>query len=209
MNPLARYATLGCLLLTLTACHRFSGDAQMASIKIQKNPQPKQAYKISLMLVHPPGPFAYMRAVAQYNVVNEGCLPPSDSNLEGYTYSLDTDEPFALTQVSANQYEGIIHADLMRDEDYLGRGVCHWQLTEARVGLLATGADGETGFAPYISSDAIRTEQSKTLYFWKGGYPRDDFDNYTDGGETDVAKFKPELRGDLFAMVLTAKKVQP
>ncbi|WP_460730187.1 hypothetical protein [Lysobacter rhizosphaerae] len=219
MNPLMRYATVSGLLLALTACHPLDSSPQTMSkkyhplsdytLELRHNPQPTQAYKISLMLINPPGPFAYIRGVAQYDVMNTECLPPPDSNPWGVTSKLGTDEPIVLTQVSANGYEGVIHADLMRDEDYIGRGVCHWQLTEVRVRLRATGAESETRFVPSLAAESVLAERSQAFYFWKGLYPRARMDNFADYGETDVGEFKPEVRGDLFGMILTAKKVQP
>ena len=218
MNSLMRCATLGGLL-ALTACHPFNSSPPTMTdelrpfsdytLELRHNPQPAQAYKITLMLVKPPGPFASIRGVAQYDVMNTECLPPPDANPGGYTSKLSTDESFVLTQVSANQYEGVIHADLMRDEDYIGRGVCHWQLMDVRVRLQATGADGETRFVPSLAPESVLAEQSQTFYFWKGGYPRDEFEDFADGGQPDANKFKPEIRSDLFAIVLTAETVQP
>src|SRR3546814_1502961 len=70
-----------------------------------------------------PGPFASMRALAQYDVVNKQCLSPPKDNPGGHTAPVPTkDVEIPLTRVSDNEYTGVVYADWMQDEDYTGHG---------------------------------------------------------------------------------------
>jgi hypothetical protein len=60
---------------------------------------------------------------------------------------------FELTRVSDVEYTGTVYADGILDEDYYGRGICRWQLTQARVQLKATGVPRETLFSASISAE--------------------------------------------------------
>src|SRR3546814_7808352 len=89
-----------------------------------------------------PGPFASMRALAQYDVVNKQCLSPPKDNPGGHTAPVPTkDVEIPLTRVSDNEYTGVVYADWMQDEDYTGHGACRWQLMQFRVRMKATGTD--------------------------------------------------------------------
>lgn len=46
----------------------------------RKNPQPKQAYRITMAIENAPGPFRHLLGLAQFDVVNSECLPPPDEN---------------------------------------------------------------------------------------------------------------------------------
>lgn len=172
------------------------------------NPQPRRAYRITLTLKDAPGAFALVEGRAQYDITNEnecGHINPA----AGVAERITSNEPFALTKVSDTEYEGTVYLDLMQDEDYYGRGVCHWGLTEARALLRATGDASETEFVPKLDAQKIAAGQATTLYFWKDRYPRSEMDNYGDFGRADRGEFKAELQKDLFSITLASKEVLP
>lgn len=93
------------------------------------NPSPKQAYRIRMVIENAPGPFAWKLGLAQYDVSNPECLRPPKDNPGGRSSPIPTEDiEIPLTQVSENEYEALVYADYMLDEDYTGRGVCHWGL---------------------------------------------------------------------------------
>lgn len=172
------------------------------------NPNPKRAYEIVMTIDGAPGPFGSIEASAQYDVVNENECGHINS-FAGVAEKISNFELVPLTKVSDTEYRGTVYADRMLDEDYYGRGICRWQLIQAGAVLRATGSSEETRFLPFIPEAKIAAGSSQTLYFWKGGYPRDRMDNYPDYGERTVEGFKPELRGDLFKVTLTSREVLP
>lgn len=144
------------------------------------NPQPKQAYRITMTIKDAPGPFGWMRPLAHYDVVNPECLSPPKDNPGGRSAPTPTrPTDFKLERQADGVYTGVVYADLMQDEDYVGNGVCHWALTSIVVQMKATGADGETLFAPGILVTQPASDVPQTLYFSKQDYPRvGDIPNY-------------------------------
>jgi hypothetical protein len=179
----------------------------------KQNPNPKQRYDITMVIANAPGPFESMEGLAQYDVVTPECLPKSDF-FSGMPAPTPTDDiPFTLTRVSKTEYTGTVYADLMLDEDYHGRGVCHWRLIQARVHMKATGVEGETVFIPNLSAEPLFAEQTKTIYFLKESYPSDPttlLENYVEFGQADRSKMAPSLKeSDLFTITLTSKRMTP
>lgn len=172
------------------------------------NPQPKQAWRITMTIKDAPGPFASMRALAHYDVVNRECLRPPKDNPGGHTAPVPTaPTEFAMERIADGVYAGVVYADLMLDEDYTGHGVCHWQLTSVVVQMKATGADGETLFLPSITDRKLLSEEAKTVYFNKIGYPGSDSDNFPDTGLSDRSRFGPSIQDeDLFTVTFAASK---
>lgn len=175
-------------------------DRGMAKV----NPDPVKARRIVVTLEDAPGPFAFVEGKAQYNVMNnDECGHINES--AGVIERIVNFEAVPMTKVSGNEYKGVVYFDLMQDEDYYGRGVCRWELSALRINMRATGGDGETWFGPLIMANQIMSGEASGLYFWKGGYPRYEMDNYPDSGSVSRDKFKPEIRGDLFKVIIRAE----
>ena len=177
----------------------------------RQNPQPKQAYRITMTLADVPGPFASMTALAQYDVANKECLRPPKDNPDGHTAPVPTkDVEIPLLKVSDTEYVGTVYADRMLDEDYTGRGVCHWQLMQFRVHMKATGAEGETLFIPSIDYTKLLPTQPETVYFNKISYPRLESSSLKepiDTGESNRSSFGPSIQDDdLFAVTFIPSK---
>lgn len=171
------------------------------------NPSPKRAYEIVMTIENAPGPFADVSGGAQYDVTNENEC--GHINSAGVAERITSQERIALTKVSDTEYRGVVYLDQMLDEDYYGRGVCHWELTAASATLRATGGDGETLFQPAIMVDQLLGGEEVQLYFWKGAYPRDAMANYRDPGFPTPDRYKPEIRDQLFKVTLKAQGSQP
>lgn len=173
----------------------------------RKNPQPKQAYRITMRIENAPGPFASMTALAQYDVVNKECLRPPKENPGGHTSSVPTaDVEIPLQKVADNTYSGVIYADRMLDEDYNGRGICHWQLMQFRAHMKATGAEGETQFIPSILGDKIVSGTPESIYLSRAPYPRDEeIEDLPVFGRSDRSKMAIRDE-DLFTVEFTPSK---
>lgn len=187
------------------AAHKQDGPAY------RQNPQPKQAYRITMTIENAPGPFASVKALAQYDVVNKECLRPPKGNPGGHTSPVPTEDvEIPLQKVSDTEYVGTVYADRMLDEDYNDRGVCHWQLMQFRVHMKATGADGETLFIPSIPDEKLLAGERETVYFNKISYPRlesSSLDEPISFGQADRSRFGPSIQDeDLFTVAFTPSK---
>jgi hypothetical protein len=175
----------------------------------RQNPQPRQAYRITMTVENAPGPFAHMLGLAQFDVVNPECLPPPDDN-NGHLWPVPTEGvEVPLQKVAEHTYSGVVYADQMLDEIYYGRGVCRWKLIQVQVQLKATGAKGETKFIPLLDSEELFAGEPQKVYFWKGYYPgtSDVLEEYPEFGQTDRTKMASEIRDEeLFIITMTARK---
>ncbi len=178
------------------------------AIASARNPAPKDAYRITMTIKDAPGPFAWMKALAQYDVVNKECLSPPKDNPGGRTAPVPTDDvEIPLQKISETEYVGTVYADQMLDQDYTGRGVCHWKLIQFRVHMKATGADAETLFIPSIQDDKLIPAKTEVVYFNKIVYPRANMDEYVDTGEADRSRFNETIgEEDLFTVTFSPAK---
>ena len=181
------------------------------------NPAPTQAYEIRLTLAQvadlPAGadrqaPFAEVAGTAQFDVGNAAGCGKSDPRI-GQVPTLSSHEPFRMTRVSATEYVGTIHADQLVDEDYYGRGVCHWKLTEVRVALRAGTDPADTRFVSALAARQVLAGQAQTRHFWKGYYPRYGQGGSGDFGRQDLASVPADQRNAFFTTTLTARKTGP
>lgn len=207
------------MLLALAACSppdsRTDMNAVISSTADQggapasaRNPAPKEAYRITMTFKDAPGSFAWMKALAQYDVVNKECLSPPKDNPGGRTAPVPTDDvEIPLQKISETEYVGTVYADQMLDQDYAGRGVCHWKLIQFRVHMKATGARGETLFVPSIPDDKLLASATETVFFNKQSYPRVEMDDYVSTGVNERSKFGPAITDDdLFTVEFHASK---
>ncbi len=177
--------------------------------RAKHKPQPKQAYRITLNITDAPGPFASAEGIAQYDVVNE---PECGNYLKsvGVFPRITSNEPFALTRVSDTEFQGIVYVDLMLDEDYYGRGVCHWEFTEARVRLKSNGVNADTAFLPSIRASSIIIESSESRYFWKGYYPQEvGYEDFPHSGQEKIEHVPADKLHEFFSISMRAKAAKP
>lgn len=198
----------------LSACNPFgtpfmTNDEDEPRIPVNNNPQPKRAYRLTMVLADAPGPFNDISGGVQYDV--ENAYECSQRNPATNTFSRITHIPdLDWRQTAPNTYETTVYADLLQNEDYFGRGLCRWKLIAASASLRATGDEKQTRFQPALDDDEIYGEATKTLYFLNRDYPSvETIANYAEFGEEDPSQYKPELRDQLFTITLTARKAQP
>ena len=126
---------------------------------------------------------------------------------------LTRDVPFELIRVSDIEYTGTVYADGILDEDYYGRGICRWQLTQARVHLKATGAEEETLFSAGISAEPLLAEKTEKIFYLKESYPRhpqSTLDDFLDFGQRDIKNLPPQFtEKDFFTITIASKRTEP
>jgi hypothetical protein len=167
---------------------------------IKHNPNPKIRYEITLTIKDAPGPFESIKGYMLYKVTNEQCAP--FERFAGiYHPPPDQDLPFTLTQVSDQEYKGTIYLDLLQDEDYYGKGVCHWSMPFVLANLKV----GEVTFGPDISQAQIIQEQSVQQYFPKKAYGDNSVKDMGYAGST-MSETIANYRDEFFSITLSAKE---
>jgi hypothetical protein len=174
------------------------------------NPNPKRGYLITMKIEGAPGPFAVVRGVAQYNIVN------SDQCGERLEFSGVVRargpiiENYQLVQVSDDRYQGNVYLDLIQDENYYGNGVCRWELVEIRAILGRQDSDLGTVFVSAVQRQAILEQEAATTYFKRSNY-----DAAVDGmaradyGMPALTTNLPLDRSEIFSTILEVKEEVP
>lgn len=188
-------------------------DPAEQSVELKERPDPKRAYRIVMTIENGPGPLVPDPGSTQHDIANLQECGRINHNT-GMAYHVNAHPQFEWKKMSESEYEGTVYADQMVDEDYFGRGVCHWKFTFANGSLSATGAENETRFQPTIEAEEIAAGKTVTWYFWKGRYPVDsplpsNGKGFSSSGYRSPEEFKAELREDLFSITLAAKEWQP
>ena len=127
--------------------------------------------------------------------------------LSGHVPTLSSHEPFPLSRISATEYVGTVYADMLLDEDYYGRGVCQWALTEARGALRARAGIADTRFVAGLPAKKVLAGGTQARYFWKGYYPRFEDRQHTDYGRNQLDAVPADKLNEFFTMTLTARKI--
>ncbi len=200
-------------LIPLAACSPYADaerDVAAGGRGLAKlNPSPQQGYELVLTLKDAPGPFAVVEGVAQYDARNYaacGRIVPAT----GTAGRITSQEPIALRQVGENEYRGTFYLDRMQDEDYYGRGVCHWALTGVGAMLRATTGEADTRFLTFIDKERMDAGSPLTLYYPRVAYPRAELAaNYPASGKENPSEYKEELRDALFSTTTTVQKLAP
>ena len=206
--------TAACLAAAalLPACAADSADGGLQPIDIpdqgvaKHNPNPQQGYRIRMTIHDAPGPFGIVRGYAQYDVANKNECGEINA-MTGTASRMTRLEPFALTKLSDTEYEGVVYADLMQDDDYYGRGICRWEMVMARVSLQAA-KETDTAFLATIRTPDLQAGKTIDLYFWKGEYPAvADLPGYGAYGSTRE-KLRNRDDEELFHVVLAAQELK-
>lgn len=201
------------LLLALTACSPYADaerDVAAGGRGLAKlNPSPQQGYELVLTLKDAPGPFAIVEGSAQYDASNYadcGRIVPAT----GTAGRITSQEPVTLHKVGEHEYRGTFYLDRMQDEDYYGRGVCHWALTGVGAMLRATTGEADTRFLTFIDKERMDARSPLTLYYPRVAYPRAELAaNYPASGKENPSEYKEELRDALFSTTTTVQKLAP
>lgn len=121
------------LAITATAC-----GSSMNTADIKQNPHPNQRYELTIIVDGAPGSFESVEADMQFDIANAPSCAPKDS-ISGATPTPDFRKKIELTRVKDSVYRGTFFLDLLEDEDYYGKGVCHWSFSAAGMTMKSHG----------------------------------------------------------------------
>ena len=214
-SPALRWALPTLVLLATTGCGSNYADSPAKAPLRKLNSAPTQAYEIRLTLANASdlssaadgkSPFTVIEGTVQFDASN-GARCGKSNALSGHVPTMSSHEPFRLSRVSATEYVGTLYADMLQDEDYYGRGVCHWTLTEARVAARARADSANTRFVAALPAQQVFAAGTQARYFWKGYYPSFEQRQHTDFGSAQLDAVPADKRGEFFTMTLTARKI--
>lgn len=186
---------------------------EQASADYRENPHPRRIYRLEMRVENAPGEFEYVAGSLQFNVGNTACLPPPGLNPGGRTSPVPIHMiPLDVARRADGVYDASIFTDGMIDEDYHGRGTCHWELANVQLQLKATGAPGETLFVASLHGDELGAGD-KVLNYARIAFPRSpdtDLEDPVTFGQVDRSKMASELSAeDLFQIILSTARVAP
>ena len=176
-------------------------------IQIKERPNPQKAHRIEMVIENAPGPFAVIEGAANYSVKNQfecGHIDP----VPGIASRITTHPAIEWKPIGEGRYEATVYEDLIVDEDYYGRGVCRWELTEVSAMLKATGSDADARFLPALTLENILAGHVTKRYFWGGYYPKIDMESFPVYGEESISKVPAGREGEFFAILMTADGVK-
>jgi hypothetical protein len=183
--------------LSFTAYSAYSAAINKPDVKL--NPQPRMRYEITIKVDNAPGPFDRVEGVIDYRVSNENCVPLTP--VTGATVAPEKRVPIVLTHSGGNIYKGEIYADLLQDEDYYGKGVCHWSVVAASANLYVKQVD----FSAPLFHDDLLKGKPVTRYYSNRSYATTQLDR-VDTGESDPTQYQDEANTTFSITVQAAEK---
>ncbi|WP_448100791.1 hypothetical protein [Luteibacter jiangsuensis] len=168
---------------------------------IKLNPNPRMRYEITIEVNGAPGPFDRVEGVVDYRVANEACVPMTP--VTGATVPPEKRVPITLTPAGDGTYKGEVFADLLQDEDYFGKGVCHWSVVAASANLFVKSVD----FSAPLFRDDLLKGKATTRYYSNRSYATTHLDR-VDVGEDDRAKYQDEANATFSITVRSEEKRQ-
>lgn len=131
----------------------------MEDPKIQLNPNASMQYEITVNIEGLPGHFDKVAAFANYQVSNEGCVPITP--ISGVKIAPIKQVNLDIVPVSDVKFRISVFADRMLDEDYFGRGTCHWSM----VATTFVGTKGRTSFVASLDLQQILARGYETTFY--------------------------------------------
>lgn len=193
--PFRNVAALATLTLPFTAY-----GATMTQPDIKQNPNPKMRYEITATIEGAPGPFDRVLGVVDYRVTNELCVPATP--VMGARIVPEKRTAVEFRRDHDNVYRATVYLDLLQDEDYFGKGTCHWTLMAAGIEL----THATVTFSASLFHDDLLAGKPVPRYFAEGSYAKAQ-PMRVDTGIADRAQFHGA--GSLFSVTMRAEEQTP
>jgi len=219
MKPMTALMTAAVFsVLSLNACggsEKSMSIQEQTEARFQLTPHPKQAYRLRIKINNAPGPLKLMRNMS----VGYGARDCSYiiNHIEGVSANPEKKVRAETRKLAEFEYETIIYADAVQDEDYFGEGICHWKPEGFGLGFTATGSQDETVFNFGDALDNLIEKKILTKYYWKGGYPyfknadgsnsNTENENTISFGGDNLTDFSTDRRQDLFTITVTLEDI--
>ena len=217
MKPMTVLLTAALLsIFSISACSNSENSMsiqQETEAKFHLNPQPKQAYRLKIKINDAPGP---LKLIGKMGVgyKAEDCTYIINK-IEGAPAHPEKNVQFDIHQINEFEYESIVYADAVLNEDYFGNGVCHWNPEGFGFSLSATGKPDETRFNFSDILEKLLSKKSLTQYYWKWTYPfskKEDGTLYTDSvhyGIVSPELYDAEKHKEMFSITVSLEEIQP
>ena len=219
MKPMTALITAAVFsVFSLNACggsEKSMSIQEQTEARFQLNPHPKQAYRLRIKINDASGPLKLMRNMS----VGYGARDCSYiiNHIEGVSANPEKKVRAETGKLAEFEYEAIIYADAVQDEDYFGEGICHWKAEGFGLGFQATGSPNETIFNFGDSLDDLIEKKTLTKYYWKGGYPyfknidgsNSNTENTVSFGGDTLTDFSEDRWQDLFTIAVTLEEIKP
>ncbi|WP_089978915.1 hypothetical protein [Luteibacter sp. UNCMF331Sha3.1] len=131
---------------------------------IKLNPHPKMRYEITMTVEGAPGGFEAVQGRVDYHVSNPDSVPLTP--LSGATVEPQEHTSVEFERVNDTTYKAYVYADRYLDEDYFGRGTCHWALVAVSANLI----QGRARFSPMIVADDVFRQKESRRWFANQAY---------------------------------------
>ena len=217
MKPMTVLLTATLLSISsISACSNSENSMsiqQETEAKFHLNPQPKQAYRLKIKINDAPGPLKLMGKMG-VGYKAEDCTYIINK-IEGAPAHPEKNVQFDIHQINEFEYESIIYADAVLNEDYFGNGVYHWNPEGFGFSLSATGKPEETRFNFSDILEKLLSKKILTQYYWKWTYPfskKEDGTLYTDSvhyGIVSPELYDAEKHKEMFSITVSLEEIQP
>lgn len=125
------------------------------------------AIRVTVRIEGASGTFDSIKAAADYQVSNEGCVPTAP--ISGGKVAPNKRVELSLAQATDGTYQTVVYVDQLMDEDYFGRGTCHWSPVAASV----VAVKEKTRFSAGIFAEKILAKSSESTLLEKCPKRRD------------------------------------
>lgn len=197
MNRCLSFTSTVLLSLMLSACEN------RVPLMTKTNPNPTAGYRVRLKINDAPGPFDIIRVGGQFDVRNSnecGEVIPA----VGLPGKIVRSNNIPLRRVGGDEYEGVVYLDTMQDEDYYGKGVCHWELTAVYALLVAKDPINDARFVMTLNAAKVTEGGSATRYYPDViYYEPDGFAGASMIGSDRRERYRPGVRDALFVVTLS------
>ena len=215
MKPMTALITAAVFsVLSLNACggsEKSMSIQEQTEARFQLNPHPKQAYRLRIKINDAPGP---LKLIGKFGVgyKAENCTYIINK-IEGAPAKPEKNLQTDIRQLGEFEYETVVYADALLDEDYFGEGVCHWQPEGFGFALKATGSPEETEFNFSDIMKYLLEKKTLTNYYWKWSYPysrKEDGTLYTDSVDFGIESpeiYSAEEHKEMFTITVTLEEI--
>ncbi|MET3651877.1 hypothetical protein [Dyella japonica] len=176
-----------------------------------RNAHPTQRYELTIT-ADAPGVWDSVKASVSYEVTDDACTPEAPVFIGGHLGGpLGQEVEIEVSQVGENTWRGYFYRDLLHDEDYYGRGVCHWDAVGAGATFFTT-AKNKFGAGASLEFPRVglqtRYVTPRTRYFKKRDFLDRSLQPYA---VRDFSAIDPivEQSDEFFPITVTVKEDRP